>query len=89
MPMQVLVDFRGYRVVCMPLLPVKGNKSMIYGSDAGKLPILNGKQLTEAMAKRLQGADPKHLAKFLGGAAGELLAAVLLRAAGGGRGGWR
>jgi len=35
-PMQALVDFHGYRLVAMPLLPLKGGK-LIYGSkDTGK-----------------------------------------------------
>lgn len=35
-PMQALVDFHGYRIIAMPLLPLKGGE-LIYGSrDAGK-----------------------------------------------------
>jgi len=35
-PMQVLVDYCGERVVVMPLLPIKGTETLIYGScDAG------------------------------------------------------
>ena len=51
--MQILVDFRGFRIVCMPMLPVKGNRSMIYGSDAGQLPILDGERMTEKRAQEI------------------------------------
>ena len=59
--MQILVDFRGFRIVCMPMLPVKGNRSMVYGSDAGKLPILNGRRVTESQATALLAKEPCNL----------------------------
>ena len=37
----------------MPMLPVKGNRSMIYGSDAGQLPILDGERMTEKRAQEI------------------------------------
>ena len=33
-PMQLMVDYRGFRLLAMPLLPIQGSESLIYGCDA-------------------------------------------------------
>ena len=36
-PMMTIVDYRGFRVVGMPLLPIDGSRTLVYGSnDAGR-----------------------------------------------------
>lgn len=35
LPLMALIDYRGFRVVAMTLLPVKGADTLIYGSDNG------------------------------------------------------
>jgi hypothetical protein len=70
LPMMALVDYRGFRVIAMSVLPIKG-KSLIYGSkDAGATvfntdPKFNlmmdeaGKKLN--LASHLCGTDPNNL----------------------------
>eukprot|EP00466_Bigelowiella_natans_P018136 jgi/Bigna1/77067/fgenesh1_pg.45_\ len=56
-PMQALVDFHGYRIVAMPLLPLK---KMIYGSkDAGKIIHRSDEKFNKIMEEI---ADDLHLA---------------------------
>ena len=35
-PLMVLIDYRGYRLIAMPLLPI-GSDTLIYGSSDGNL----------------------------------------------------
>ena len=33
LPLMSLVDYRGFRLIAMSILPIEGKKSIIYGSD--------------------------------------------------------
>ena len=34
-PFMCLVDYRGYRLICMSVLPIDSDRSLVYGSDDG------------------------------------------------------
>jgi hypothetical protein len=57
-PMQALVDFHGYRLVAMPLLPLR---KLIYGSDDGGHTVHRSDALFNARIARA--ADELHLAE--------------------------
>ncbi len=56
-PLMALLDYKGFRLICMSLLPIKGSSTLIYGSrDAGRTVAAKDERFNQAMksaAKRL------------------------------------
>lgn len=49
-PFQVIIDYRGFRLIAMPLLPIDGASTLKYGSsDAGKNAFALDKDFNEQM----------------------------------------
>ena len=73
--MMALVDYRGFRLIAMSVLPIKG-KSLIYGSkDAGATVYASNEQFNQLMAQagkklnlapHLCGTDPENLKELWG-----------------------
>jgi hypothetical protein len=57
-PMQVLIDYRGFRLIAMPLLPLK---ELVYGSDDGGVSVLNSD--TKCNAAMTAAAKQLHLSE--------------------------
>jgi hypothetical protein len=58
--MQTIVDFKGYRIVALPLLPIDGERTLVYGScDAGKHMICS----PDVVSELERAAKTLHLAK--------------------------
>jgi small GTP-binding protein len=59
--MQTIVDFKGYRIVALPLLPIEGERTLVYGScDAGKHMICSSEEVALELERA---AKILHLAK--------------------------
>lgn len=57
LPLLALIDYRGYRLCAVSLLPVNSNETMMYGSSDGGKTVLNKHQeiaaLMEEFGKRM------------------------------------
>jgi hypothetical protein len=63
LPLQTLIDYKGYRVVAMPVVPILGKETLVYGScDAGKT-VLNEDLMVDEVIREI--AEELHLAKHL------------------------
>jgi len=64
-PLMALLDYKGFRLICMSLLPVKGQKTLIYGSrDAGRTVVTKDERFNEAM--RIAGKNLNIASSFRG-----------------------
>jgi hypothetical protein len=62
-PMQLMVDYRGFRILAMPFLPIKEGKTIIYGCDQSSRTMYNGKDHPKARHALMTAASDLHLAR--------------------------
>ena len=61
-PLQVMVDYAGHRVLCMPILPIKGETTLLYGGDPRLLKLGLSGDAKAARHRVDAAADLIHLA---------------------------
>ena len=61
-PLQVMVDYAGHRVLCMPILPIKGETTLLYGGDPRLLKLGLSGDAKAARQRVDAAADLIHLA---------------------------
>jgi len=64
-PMQLMVDYRGFRLVAMPFLPIDGTETLIYGADQKNRVMHNGEEHKNAEIAMKEAARELHLAKHV------------------------
>jgi len=64
-PMQLMVDYRGFRLLAMPYLPIDGANTLVYGCDQKNRLMFDGKGIAQASKAMENAATELFLAKHV------------------------